>query len=70
MEKDQGVAGRTVVTTLELLLMFNKPTSFHLTVHLFVCLQLIFKRYDKDKSGSISSFEMRNAVKNAGEGTS
>nr|XP_033504519.1 calpain-3b isoform X1 [Epinephelus lanceolatus] len=28
--------------------------------------QLIFKRYDKDKSGSISSFEMRNAVKNAG----
>ncbi|XP_031717409.1 calpain-3b isoform X2 [Anarrhichthys ocellatus] len=28
--------------------------------------QLIFKRYDKDKSGSISSFEMRNAVNDAG----
>ncbi|XP_029318839.1 calpain-3b isoform X2 [Cottoperca gobio] len=28
--------------------------------------QLIFKRYDKDKSVSISSFEMRNAVNDAG----
>ncbi|XP_054474917.1 calpain-3b isoform X1 [Anoplopoma fimbria] len=28
--------------------------------------QLIFKQYDKDKSGSISSFEMRNAVNDAG----
>lgn len=28
--------------------------------------QLIFKRYDKDKSSSISSFEMRNAVHDAG----
>uniref|UniRef100_A0A7N8YG88 Calpain-3 n=1 Tax=Mastacembelus armatus TaxID=205130 RepID=A0A7N8YG88_9TELE len=28
--------------------------------------QLIFKRYDKDKSSSISSFEMRNAVNDAG----
>lgn len=28
--------------------------------------QLIFKRYDKDKSCSISSFEMRNAVNDAG----
>ncbi|KAK2856114.1 hypothetical protein Q5P01_004849 [Channa striata] len=28
--------------------------------------QLIFKRYDKDKSSSISSFEMRNAVNAAG----
>ncbi|XP_070843127.1 calpain-3b isoform X1 [Chaetodon trifascialis] len=28
--------------------------------------QLIFKCYDKDKSGSISSFEMRNAVNDAG----
>ncbi|XP_074472256.1 calpain-3b isoform X3 [Sebastes fasciatus] len=28
--------------------------------------QLIFKRYDNDKSGSISSFEMRNAVNDAG----
>uniref|UniRef100_A0A8C3G357 Calpain-3 n=1 Tax=Cyclopterus lumpus TaxID=8103 RepID=A0A8C3G357_CYCLU len=28
--------------------------------------QMIFKRYDKDKSGSISSFEMRNAVNDAG----
>ncbi|XP_059211785.1 calpain-3b [Centropristis striata] len=28
--------------------------------------QLVFKRYDKDKSGSISSFEMRNAVNDAG----
>ncbi|XP_068432624.1 calpain-3b isoform X2 [Clinocottus analis] len=28
--------------------------------------QLIFKRYDKDKSGSISSFEMRNTVNDAG----
>ncbi|XP_055362627.1 calpain-3b isoform X2 [Betta splendens] len=28
--------------------------------------QLIFKLYDKDKSSSISSFEMRNAVNNAG----
>uniref|UniRef100_UPI0037E75A50 calpain-3b n=1 Tax=Semicossyphus pulcher TaxID=241346 RepID=UPI0037E75A50 len=28
--------------------------------------QLIFKRYDKDKSWSISSFEMRNAVNEAG----
>lgn len=28
--------------------------------------QLIFRRYDKDKSGSISSFEMRNAVNDAG----
>ncbi|XP_068593404.1 calpain-3b isoform X1 [Cebidichthys violaceus] len=28
--------------------------------------QLIFKGYDKDKSGSISSFEMRNAVNDAG----
>lgn len=30
-------------------------------------LQLIFKRYDKDKTWSISSFEMRNAVNDAGE---
>lgn len=30
-------------------------------------LQLIFKRYDKDKSCSISSFEMRNAVNDAGQ---
>lgn len=30
-------------------------------------LQLIFKRYDKDKNWSISSFEMRNAVNDAGE---
>uniref|UniRef100_A0A8D3B904 Calpain-3 n=1 Tax=Scophthalmus maximus TaxID=52904 RepID=A0A8D3B904_SCOMX len=28
--------------------------------------QLIFKRFDQDKSGSISSFEMRNAVNGAG----
>ncbi|XP_005921632.1 calpain-3b isoform X1 [Haplochromis burtoni] len=28
--------------------------------------QLIFKRYDKDKTWSISSFEMRNAVNDAG----
>ncbi|XP_067339116.1 calpain-3b isoform X2 [Channa argus] len=28
--------------------------------------QLIFKHYDKDKSSSISSFEMRNAVNDAG----
>uniref|UniRef100_A0A669CAI4 Calpain-3 n=1 Tax=Oreochromis niloticus TaxID=8128 RepID=A0A669CAI4_ORENI len=28
--------------------------------------QLIFKRYDKDKNWSISSFEMRNAVNDAG----
>ncbi|GLD49505.1 calpain-3-like protein [Lates japonicus] len=28
--------------------------------------QLIFKRYDKDKSCSISSFEMRNAIHDAG----
>ncbi|XP_037304775.1 calpain-3b isoform X1 [Pungitius pungitius] len=28
--------------------------------------QRIFKRYDEDKSGSISSFEMRNAVNDAG----
>ena len=30
-------------------------------------LQLIFKRYDKDKTSTISSFEMRNAVNDAGE---
>ncbi|KAK5852820.1 hypothetical protein PBY51_006659 [Eleginops maclovinus] len=28
--------------------------------------QLVFRKYDKDKSGSISSFEMRNAVNDAG----
>ena len=40
---------------------------FHLTVNILMCFQLIFKRYDKDKTCSISSFEMRNAVNEAGE---
>lgn len=31
-------------------------------------LQTIFTRYDEDKSGTISSFEMRNAVADAGAG--
>lgn len=67
MEKDQGVAGRTVFSNFEPVLMFYKPSGFHLTARLLVPFQLIFKRYAKDQICSISSFEMRNAVNDAGE---
>lgn len=33
---------------------------------LCMCMQVIFTRYDKDKSSTISSFEMRSAVTDAG----
>ena len=32
-----------------------------------VVLQVIFKRYDSDSSGTIKSNEMRNAVEDAGQ---
>lgn len=32
------------------------------------CCQKIFKHYDTDQSGTINSYEMRNAVNDAGTG--
>lgn len=61
MEEDQVLAGWTASVALKLMLVF------YLTAVLLLHFQLIFKRYAKDKTSSISSFEMRNAVNDAGE---
>ena len=37
------------------------------TAVLKLCCQKIFKHYDTDQSGTINSYEMRNAVNDAGE---
>lgn len=57
-------------TILVFLHWFFKQVTVHaelLDSDFLFALQMIFTRYDVDQSGTIRSFEMRNAVQDAGE---
>lgn len=45
----------------------SKDLACDLCPQMFYC-QKIFKHYDTDQSGTINSYEMRNAVNDAGAG--
>lgn len=50
----------------------HRQTKVTSETHPLYCLfiQVIFKRYDVDNSGTIKSFDMRNAVEDAGQASS
>uniref|UniRef100_A0AAY5KKH0 Calpain-3 n=1 Tax=Esox lucius TaxID=8010 RepID=A0AAY5KKH0_ESOLU len=63
--KTEGFSLESCRSMIALMDHASLPTD-NKTEFLLSSMQVIFKKYDKDKSNSISSFEMRNAVNDAG----